>query len=326
VTLEGTNITSTGKTSLEATNGNVNINAATSTQDDQSYAAALGVKNTKDTGGTSENKYSGGVNVNVNETKTQTGATLNAGSLSITSGKDTNMTGTSVDTSGDTTLNAGGNVNLAAAESTYGGANLNFSVIQAKNPLSSKGGSTAIPLPQSAGVKGGVDNQGVNLDVGGDLNISSGGTTTMQSTQADVDGAANIDAEGGLNKTSTTSGGVDVGFKLSTNPTGTDDINEPSTTGTTITAKGATNVNNNAPLNGQQIQTISTGLAGAVASAPAALQTNLAKILNNASLTTAEKFKQMGDAINNDPTLSSEDKTKMLAALAKQQQDLGGQQ
>jgi len=341
VTLVGTNVTSTGATAVDATNGNVNIQATTSTKNDQSYAASLGVKNTSSGSGatsTSKNAYSGAVDVNVNETSTETGATFKTGSLSVSSGKDANLTGTNIQTTGDTSLNAGGNLNLTAAQSTNGGVNLNASVVQAKSPAGlipggkGGGGTTAIPLVQSAGVNGGSNSQGVSITSGGNLNTTSGGTTTMQATQANVGGTANIDAAGGLNKTSTTSGGVDLGFKLSTKPTGSDDVNLPSTSDTQINAKGGTTTSTAKPtvstapasLSVQQTQTIAKSLTSAVSSAPPALQSNLTSILNNANLSTADKFKQMTTAINSDPTLSQADKSKMLSALAAQQQGLGG--
>jgi len=185
---------------------------------------------------------------------------------------------------------------------------------------------------QSAGVNGGANYQGVSINTGGDLNTTSGGTTTMQATQANVGGTANIDAAGGLNKTSTVSGGIDVGFKLSAHPTGSDSLNMPSMSDTQINATGGTTTSNAKPstlsapasLSTQQTQTISKSLASAVSSAPPALQSSLTSILNNANLSTADKFKKMSNAINNDPTLSQVDKTAMLTALMAQQKSLSG--
>ncbi|MBU6474902.1 MAG: hemagglutinin repeat-containing protein, partial [Alphaproteobacteria bacterium] len=322
VTLVGTNVSSAGQTTVAAASGNVNIDAATSTQNDQSYAAALGVKNTR-SGGTSKNNYSGGVDVNVNETSTETGASFNAGSLSISSGKDTNLTGTAITTGGDASLVAGGNLNLAAAESTNGGINLNAGVYQSKNtPLGATGG---IPMIRSAGVNGGANYQGVSIEAGGNLSTGSGGTTTMQGTEANVGGTASIDAAAGLDQNSTVSGGIDAGFKLSAHPNSTAGLSLPSAGKTQINAKGGTSTSSLPVIDSRQAEAISQNLTQAVPAAPAELRTSLTRILDNPNLSTADKFQQATSTINKDPNLSRNDRARMLAALARQQQSLNGQ-
>ena len=74
----------------------------------------------------------------------------------------------------------------------------------------------------------------------------------------------------------------------------------------------------------QQTKTIAASLTTGVTTASPQLQSGLTSILNNANLSTTDKFTKMTTAITNDPNLSATDKTSMLAALAAQQKSLSG--
>ena len=107
----------------------------------------------------------------------------------------------------------------------------------------------------------------------------------MQGAQITADGTASINAAGGVDSSTTVSGGANLGLDHA----GAD----LSVQKTTITSK------NNVP------------------APPADFQKALAAIQNDPTLTQAQKTKAMTDKIKNDPTLTQAQKDKLLADLAK---------
>ncbi len=71
------------------------------------------------------------------------------------------------------------------------------------------------------------------------------------------------------------------------------------------------------------MKNISANLTTGVTTASPQLQSALSGILSNAGLSTADKFRQMANTIKNDPNLSSNDKTRMLSVLARQEKAVG---
>ncbi|HSB97804.1 MAG TPA: putative Ig domain-containing protein, partial [Spongiibacteraceae bacterium] len=101
---------------------------------------------------------------------------------------------------GDTNIAAGGAVTLAAAQSTdiHGGI---------AGSLADGGAKL-----NKAEIGGGVENQTANIDTAGNLNIKSGGKTTLEGTQATAGGNASIDAAGGIDKKTVVSGSGEIGL------------------------------------------------------------------------------------------------------------------
>ncbi len=151
------------------------------------------------------------------------GATLNFGSgINLQSDKDLALVGAKVETEGKINLNATGNVDLKAAKSTKN--NKKGSAYMAASVGKTKGkGSASASLDVTFDSSSAQEEQGVFIKGGSDLNITSGGKTTLVGTQAQVDGAANISADAGVvkkqtvNKSFEFAGGVGVSTKMGGN-------------------------------------------------------------------------------------------------------------
>lgn len=147
-----------------------------------------------------EQKGKAGFEIEGGDSTTKTGGTIKAKSIDIKAGKDVTLEGTKTESNGDTTINAGGDVNLKAAESTH-----------VKGGLGVGGGTRGGGLKR-ASIDAGVENQAVEMKSGNDINITSGGKTVMEGTQAEAAGDANINAKGGVDKKSVTSASGDLGL------------------------------------------------------------------------------------------------------------------
>lgn len=214
--LEGTNIESTGKTSIDA-GGDVNFKAAEDTSTSFGVEAGISAKSSKDEeagkGGASsgsgsgngeketKNKKEGSASLTVEGSKSNTKkeGSINAGSIEINAGDDASFEGTKLNSAGDASVKAGGDVNFNAAESS-----------SIDGSFSGSAGTEGSSL-KDAGIGGGVQKKGAEINTGGNLNIESGGKTTFEGTQADVGGTADIDAQGGVEKKTNVSGGAQLG-------------------------------------------------------------------------------------------------------------------
>lgn len=207
VNLEGTNIEAEGAADLEAGN-DVNFTAATDTSHSIDFSAgAEGVvtKEGADEDGNgvqyeTQKKGKGGFALSGGDSTTETGGSIKAKTIGITSGNDTNLEGTTTESKGDTTINAGGDVNLTAAESSHAEGGIGVGV-------GSKGAGLS-----TASIDVGASGQGVQMKSGNDVNITSGGQTVMEGTKIEADGDANIDAQGGVVKKMTGEAGFDFGL------------------------------------------------------------------------------------------------------------------
>lgn len=210
-TLEGTQVSAQGKTTVAA-GGNVNVKAAESTSTDLSVGGSIGgsTKRETTTGDdgkkttTKTNEVASADNsfgVAGSKSTTSSVASIGGGQgVDIVAGKDVTLVGTKVDSGGDTKIAAGGNVNLkAATSSTVGGA---------IGGTAGDGGGVI----NRAEIGGGNSKEGVSINGAGNLQINSGGRTSMEGTQAKVDGAASINAAGGIDKASAVSGGATLGM------------------------------------------------------------------------------------------------------------------
>ncbi|MBI5165922.1 MAG: hemagglutinin repeat-containing protein, partial [Magnetospirillum sp.] len=199
-TLEGSNLAAGGKASIGA-GGNVNVKAATSTSDNIDVGASLSLSGDK---ATKDNK---GKNIGANFTggtsTTRTGATISAGQgVEITAEKGSaTFEGTSINT-------AKGDVDISAAKT------VTFGTAQSSNVGGSIGGSVGDRgnLVNDLSFGAGTSNQVTSITGGGNLNVSSGGKTVMQGTTVDVGGKADIDAGGGVEKTTVGGGNVNIGI------------------------------------------------------------------------------------------------------------------
>ncbi|HYD19183.1 MAG TPA: hemagglutinin repeat-containing protein [Patescibacteria group bacterium] len=200
--LEGTGIESEGKTSIDA-GKSVNFKAAEDTSSSIGIEAGIGGSKTKAAkgGDASENATEGNVSFGVEGGKSSTkkAGSVKAGEIEINAGKDANFEGTGLDSAGDASVKAGGNVNFNAAESSHIDGNLSGGAGSGGNSLT------------GAGIGGGVEKQGSQINTGGNLKIESGGDTKLEGTKAKVGGSAELQAGGEIEKKSTVSGSGQIG-------------------------------------------------------------------------------------------------------------------
>lgn len=202
--LQGTNITSTGTTTLDA-GRDVNFTAAEDKVDDLSVGGGLNASKTKAAkgGDKAQNGTEGGLNFSIDGEKSTTkkAGSINAGGIEIKSGNDTTLEGTKLKSSAGTSIDAGGDVNLKAAKSDK--------IAGAFGGNANSGGLGAV---DTAAIEGGVNYDGVRMESDGDVSIKSGGKTRMEGTVINTKQDAVIDAKGGVEKSTTVSGGAALGF------------------------------------------------------------------------------------------------------------------
>lgn len=200
--LEGTNIESEGKTSIDA-GKSVNFKAAEDTSSSIGVEGSIGGSKTKAAkgGDASENATEGGVTFGIEGGKSNTkkAGSIKAGEIDINAGKDANFEGTDMDSKGDIGVKAGGHVNFNAAESSHIDGNLSGGLGSGGNSLT------------GAGIGGGVEKKGSQINGSGNLKIESGGNTKLEGTKAKVDGAAELNAGGKIEKKTTVGGGAQIG-------------------------------------------------------------------------------------------------------------------
>ncbi len=200
--LEGTNIESEGKTSIDA-GKSVNFKAAEDTSSSIGVEGSIGGSKTKAAkgGDQTENATEGDVSFGIEGGKSNTkkAGSIKAGEIDIKAGKDANFEGTDMDSKGDIGVKAGGDVNFNAAESSHIDGN-----------FSGGAGSGGTSLT-GAGIGGGVEKKGSQINGGGNLKIESGGNTKLEGTKAKVDGAAELNAGGKIEKKTTVGGGAQIG-------------------------------------------------------------------------------------------------------------------
>jgi filamentous hemagglutinin len=208
-TLEGTQVGADGTVGIDA-GGKVDIKAAKSTSESLKVGGGIGgeVESSKgtDTAGkaTNEKTRSGELSVDIEGGKstTSTVASISGGKgIDINAGGDANFEGTQLRSNGDTNVSAGGNVNMNAAESSEISGGFAGGVSSGTGPKLNK-----------AEIGGGVTKEGVDIDTAGNLNIKSGGKTTLEGTQAKAGDTATIDAKGGVDKKTIVSGGAELGL------------------------------------------------------------------------------------------------------------------
>jgi filamentous hemagglutinin family protein len=208
-TLEGTQVGAAGTVGIDA-GGKVDVKAAQSTSESLSVGGGIGGSVEKssetDAGGktTKQTARSGDLSVDIEggKSSTATVASISGGKgIDIKAGSDANFEGTQLKSNGDTNIAAGGNVNLSAAESSEISGGFAGGISSGTGPKLNK-----------AEIGGGVQNEVATVETAGNLNIKSGGKTTLEGTQATAGGNATIDAQGGVEKKTVVSGGAELGL------------------------------------------------------------------------------------------------------------------
>lgn len=327
INLEGTNIEADGSADLEAGN-DVNFTAATNTSHSIGFsggAEGIVTKEGADENGDGvaqqqEKKGKAGFELEGEDSTTKTGGSIKAKTIGVKAGNDVNLEGTKTDSKGDTTINAGGDVNLTAAESTHIGGGIGV------------GGGTRGAGLKRASIDAGVENQAVEMKSGNDLNITSGGKTTMEGTQVEAAGNANIDAQGGVVKKEVGSGGFDLGLDHAGA--------EGNVQGVNITEGGEDNSPTGDDSNALQAVFSQIAETGPDSVPPSEAQNDLMNEIENLdtdeSLTPKQKEEKRAtleaklenqkaiDFVKQDKNLSKTEKDKLLKELNAKQKELEG--
>lgn len=212
VTLEGTK--ATGQGALDITAGNaVNVNAAVDNAN--SSSASLASQSEVSVGDSV--KASARVQASKTSSRTETGAALAFGSgVNVTAKNDVTLVGTAVQSGGDVNISAGGQANILAAKSDQSAMSLD-----ATGTVEVGGENNSAGFDAAGAVSGAHTETGVKIQSDGNLNVSSGGKTVLEGTQAAASGDVNLNAGGGVEMQTTenysgeVSGGVsDSGYNL----------------------------------------------------------------------------------------------------------------
>lgn len=210
---EGTQVAGGGDTRIAA-GGNVDFAAArnTSSSESTSFSASLSAsKSSSSDSGTGESSQgkSGGIGAEFSYQKKRSseavaGAIASGGKLQIKSGGNTALEGTDVSASGTAAIQAGGNVNFKAAESTSESAGVSASAgAQGSTSRSSGPGKAAGAAPGATSTVNGKEHGGsFGLEAGaatrsdkkggsiraGAIDVKAGGNAALEGTQLKSDG------------------------------------------------------------------------------------------------------------------------------------------
>ena len=224
-TFEGTDIAAGGAAKIDA-KGDVNFKAAESTSSSFGVAASIGMEasNTTTTGGKAEAPAAGaaaaaagpeterersgsvGFELGSSSTSDKKAATIKAGSVDISSGRNASFEGTKVAADGDINVAAKGDISVTTAKSTSSNTGVSLSGEHASKTNS--GNPDAKESSSRAGI--GLDigssstNDKASFESGGKLTMASGGKTTLVSTEVKADGGQDIKAGGGVVRSTAT--------------------------------------------------------------------------------------------------------------------------
>lgn len=171
---EGTELNSGGDTTIGA-GGNVEFAAARDTSSSSSNNLSLSVSASEDNEGaqSGEGSIGGGLSRS-NSNQARTGSINSGGNLTVTSGGDTTLQGTQVQSAGDTNLSAGGQVRMESAESSSSevGVQAGFSAKASKDKDGEEsGGSSAAASVIGSSQKG---SSAATIRSGGETRIEQG--------------------------------------------------------------------------------------------------------------------------------------------------------
>lgn len=174
VTLQGTNVNAGGAVAINAA-GDLNLTAKEESSSQAGFSVEGSISGSSSSSSGSQSGASFGAGAGFQNTSTQTGGTINAGSVSLSSGSNTTMVGTQVNASGAVNVQAGGTVTTEAARSSSVGATAGFAV--AGSSSNSGGGKS------SSGAGGAITDLGANASASSqNVSLNSGrGTVNVQS-------------------------------------------------------------------------------------------------------------------------------------------------
>jgi filamentous hemagglutinin family protein len=189
-------ITATGKLNLDAAKDITVKGADVKADGDVSLAAGNNVTfdTIQDKTATTTYKKTGGLFSSGSETNnvittTNIGSNLGAGgNLTIKSGKDTTIAGSKVKVGGSLDVDAGGDLNVISRQDTVESHSTSSS-----SGLGVGGGLYGTTTTTTDAFKG--RNMASSIDVGGDANIKTDKTLTLQGSTLNVDGSAKIKAD-----------------------------------------------------------------------------------------------------------------------------------
>ncbi len=195
VNLEGTNLKSTGDTTVDA-KGNLNFTEA------------------RNTSSTSQNNYNGEIKAEVGSVNNEvegkggyaqkgsssdtavTGGINSGGTITLKSGGDTTLVGADLNSGGDTTVDAKGSVNLKQATSTSSSTEFN---VQGEAKIGEGGGHVKASGGYETTNSSTADTANINSK--GNIKITSGTDTNIQGSNIGAGGTVDVDAGGKLNVT-----------------------------------------------------------------------------------------------------------------------------
>lgn len=171
---EGTELNSGGDTTIGA-GGNVEFAAARDTSSSSSNNLSLSVSASDDGEGeqSGEGSIGGGLSRS-NSNQARTGSINSGGNVTVTSGGDTTLQGTQVQSAGDTNLSAGGQVRMESAESSSSevGVQAGFSAKASKDKEGEESGGSSAAASVNVGSQKG--SSAATIRSGGETRIEQG--------------------------------------------------------------------------------------------------------------------------------------------------------
>ena len=227
--LEGTNLASTGDTSVAA-GGNLTFDAARDTTSSSkiAYDASASISTSKSSSpGSSSSGVSGGVSggfskSNAESSTATAGSISSGGKLTLTAGKSASFEGTNLAATGDATISGKDGVTMSAARSTSSSESFGVRAgvdaskgkgTDAEGTSSSRSGGGTVEGNYSRAKESKAEAGSVSS--GGNLKITSGKDVTLEGTNLSADGKASIKAGGNVNFKAAESTSESVGFSAS---------------------------------------------------------------------------------------------------------------
>ncbi len=211
-TLSGTTIEAGGSVSLVA--GSLEYNAAqdtkTTTDNKHDIAGQATVRVVGTTGADVSLGYEGSLESS-KETTARVGSIKSGGDTRITTQGDATFTGTDIASTGKTAVNAGGNVNFNAAQSTEDTSSHEFGVsVSASSGKKGKEAGAEASYDMSIGASNTA--KGSTINSAGGVEISSGKSVTLEGTDIQSKGDVSISARDQVNLKAAVSSELDVGL------------------------------------------------------------------------------------------------------------------
>lgn len=130
------------------------------------------------------------------------GASIKAGSIAISSGRNASFEGSKLAADGDVAVDAKGDIKVSTANSTSSRVGVSLSGERESTSTPDDPGAKEASTRASAGLDLGsaTTNEGASFESGGKLRLSSGGRTRLESAELKADGGQEIKAGGGVTR------------------------------------------------------------------------------------------------------------------------------